>query len=1089
MSGDTGGDPARHKRSRALEQARVGWPRALRELKDLLYEVYLAAGAPSLDDIAADIDSADAEDHAILGAPSRDTVRRIISDPVQPPNQADVVSVAVVLARGAAWDASDLAGRVRDLWVQARMAQGVGLPLGEFDDRRVLADLEVHPALDTGNSCDRFGVLPAYVQRAHDERLAAVVDAAETGRSGIAVLVGGSSTGKTRALWEAVRELPASWRLWHPLSPARPDAVLGDLEDIAPRTVVWLNEAQLYLGPDQLGEQVAAGVRSLLHDQSRAPVLVLATLWPEHWDVLTIRTDPDRHAQARELLHGHKIDVPEAFTPEELAELADIAGDDARLTEAAERAENAQITQYLAGVPALLDRYDVSRNATRALIHAAMDARRLGAGPHVPLDWLAAAAPGYLTDAEYDALNDDWLPQALAYVTTPCNGIRGILTPVKTGAARNQRNRRPTGANAASTGRSAQNTPGPHYQLADYLDQHGRRHRNETIPPIDFWTAAANHAHPSDLTALGNAAWARGLYRDAAQLHKNATTHNDPRAAHYLVDHLHTLHPADPRPAQWAVEHASLDDPSAVGELLRVLRKGGAHEQVTALLARDPATHAALDSPNAAVWLLEELREAGAQEQMNTLLARDPATHVVLDHADAVVWLLKALRDWGAQEQAEVLAARAAAHVPLDHPDEVTLLLYAFRVAGAQEQINALLARDPATHAPLDNPWVFQLLEALLKAGAQEQTEVLAARAAAHVPLDHPDEVALLLYAFREVGAQEQMNTLLARDPATHVPLDNDTHLLPLLLGLLRVVEAQEQAEVLAARAAAHVPLDNPNTVFQLLEELREAGAQEQAEVLAARAAAHVPLDSPYAVAKLLEELWLERAQERMDTLAARGRATHVPLDDDTDPFARLLSRLREMGTQEQAEALAAQAAAHVPLDNPDAVAKLLEGLREAGAQEQMNTLLGRDPATHAPLDDPDAVAKLLEALWKAGAQEQMNTLLARDPATHAPLDHPFGVIPLLKALLKAGAEEQLSVLAARAAANAPLDHPFEVVQLLEELREVGAQEQLNVLTARLPALGFFEQFIGAEGNLGQFRFGREPNGSAASPWSWDDLE
>jgi hypothetical protein len=49
----------------------------LRELKDLLYEVYLAAGAPSLDEIAADIAAAD----ALPGAPGRDTVRRCIGAP------------------------------------------------------------------------------------------------------------------------------------------------------------------------------------------------------------------------------------------------------------------------------------------------------------------------------------------------------------------------------------------------------------------------------------------------------------------------------------------------------------------------------------------------------------------------------------------------------------------------------------------------------------------------------------------------------------------------------------------------------------------------------------------------------------------------------------------------------------------------------------------------------------------------------------------------------------------------------------------------------------------------------------------------
>lgn len=184
-------------------------------------------------------------------------------------------------------------------------------------------------------------------------RLKAVVDAAEAGRSGIAVLVGGSSTGKTRALWEAVGELPDGWRLWHPLSPTAPDAALAGLADVAPKTVVWLNEAQYYLAPEPLGEQVSAGLRELLNDPSRAPVLVLGTLWPQHWDTLTARTTPDRHAGARVLLSDQKIDVPDAFTRADL-DVLDVT--DPRLAQAAQHAKGWQITQYLAGVPYLVPR-------------------------------------------------------------------------------------------------------------------------------------------------------------------------------------------------------------------------------------------------------------------------------------------------------------------------------------------------------------------------------------------------------------------------------------------------------------------------------------------------------------------------------------------------------------------------------------------------------------------------------------------------------------------------------------------------------------------------------------------------------------
>ena len=145
--------------------------------------------------------------------------------------------------------------------------------------------LEVHRPVQPEDAPPGLPVLPPYVPREHDQVLGQVVRAAADGRSGIAVLVGGSSTGKTRACWEALallRDQDPPWRLWHPIDPSRPDAALRELPGIGPRTVVWLNEAQFYLDPAEagLGERVAAGLRELLRDPARAPVLVLATLWP-----------------------------------------------------------------------------------------------------------------------------------------------------------------------------------------------------------------------------------------------------------------------------------------------------------------------------------------------------------------------------------------------------------------------------------------------------------------------------------------------------------------------------------------------------------------------------------------------------------------------------------------------------------------------------------------------------------------------------------------------------------------------------------------------------------------------------------------
>ncbi len=86
--------------------------------------------------------------------------------------------------------------------------------------------LEVHRPVQPEDLQPGLPALPAYVPREHDTELGSVVRAAAEGRSGIAVLVGGSSTGKTRACWEALqllRDRPEEWRLWHPIDPSRPE--------------------------------------------------------------------------------------------------------------------------------------------------------------------------------------------------------------------------------------------------------------------------------------------------------------------------------------------------------------------------------------------------------------------------------------------------------------------------------------------------------------------------------------------------------------------------------------------------------------------------------------------------------------------------------------------------------------------------------------------------------------------------------------------------------------------------------------------------------------------------------------------------
>ena len=344
-----------------------------------------------------------------------------------PRNPAQIDVVARVLAGHARQTAPAL-----QVWEQLVTADTARRPARPAPGQPITGldpfALEVHRLVEADSGAEVLPALPPYARRAHDEALAAMVAAAAGGQSQLAVLVGGSSTGKTRACWEAVTApgaLPAGWRLWHPYDPTRPEALLEGLPAVAPRTVIWLNEAQLYLleAPTDVAERAAAALQTLLADSGRGPVLMLATLWPDYWDALTRKA-----STRRTLLEGRRITVPGAFTATQVAALRQSG--DPRLA-AAGAAGSGQVTQFLAGAPVLLDHYRDAQPPARAVIESAMDARRLGHGMALPHALLEAAAPAYMSEAEWDSAGDDWLEQALAFTGAPCKGTAGPVTRIQ----------------------------------------------------------------------------------------------------------------------------------------------------------------------------------------------------------------------------------------------------------------------------------------------------------------------------------------------------------------------------------------------------------------------------------------------------------------------------------------------------------------------------------------------------------------------------------------------------------------------------------------------------------------------------------
>jgi hypothetical protein len=303
---------------------------------------------------------------------------------------------------------------------------GPGRPIDQWDPHV----LEVHPA---GSAQDGAGppgqrLLPGYVAREHDRVLAEAVRDVAAGRSRMLVLVGSSSTGKTRACWEAVQPLAGQgWRLWHPFDPTRAEAALEDLARVVPRTVVWLNEAQHYLSHPGAGERIAAALHTLLTTPERAPVLVLGTLWPEYatrYTALPAPGGPDPHSRVRELLSGRTLTVPDTFDAQALATATTLAQDgDRLLADALTRAAaSGRLAQDLAGAPELLTRYQQASPAAKAILEATMDARRLGVDLHLLQAFLTDAAADYLPDTDYDQLTKDWAEQAYAELAQPVHG-------------------------------------------------------------------------------------------------------------------------------------------------------------------------------------------------------------------------------------------------------------------------------------------------------------------------------------------------------------------------------------------------------------------------------------------------------------------------------------------------------------------------------------------------------------------------------------------------------------------------------------------------------------------------------------------
>lgn len=458
-----------------------------------------------------------------------------------------------------------------------------GLAISKCDPLLLGVRRGIAPDSEAGAAPD----LTRFVRRTYDGELRRRVAA-----GGVVALVGDSSTGKSRSAWEAVRALGAGWRLWQPGSWA-------DLEWVRTKTVIWLNDARQHLSEDN-AEQLAR----LVSDVDRSPVTVLITLWGEDWDELTADAVPgtaDSRYWARTLLTSQtSIKVPEAFSPLDQHDLDAAVRADPRWAQAVRDVGSGAVVQYFAGVPVLLDLYQSGPRMARALIEAAVDARRLGVRSLLPQDFLLDAAVGYPSDPEWARFNGtDWSSTALAQVSAPVRGLQGPLSPE---APRSRGTSMPLG-----------------YVLTPYLEQFGREDRAAKLPPESFWTAARAHLLPADWARLAVGCDRRGLFRTGASFRRAAVQAGQVADAGEL---LRRVPDAGAELVRWLLDHVQTADLGEVQDLGAALTERGAVEATAELYRR--AAH----DIDLSTWgiraLVEALVSIGDAAATAAFLIREP---------------------------------------------------------------------------------------------------------------------------------------------------------------------------------------------------------------------------------------------------------------------------------------------------------------------------------------------------------------------------------------------------------------------------------------------------------------------------------
>ncbi|MFB7273552.1 hypothetical protein [Streptomyces sp. NPDC056244] len=279
-------------------------------------------------------------------------------------------------------------------------------------------------ALSAGAHRARPGVdgsrLPPYVSRDIDvalrERIA---------QGGLILVVGDSTAGKTRAAFEALRDVFPGHRVLVPPVGSSLRQVPDAVERSQSSSVVWLDDLEKYLVPEGLEPEV-------LTDLAQLGTPIVATMRLKAYETFTSEHDSGIGSQA--LRVAEVLDLHRLWSDTELAHAANC--DDSRILDALAHHGLFGVAEYLAAGPALLQEWRRARSAPghargAALVAAAVDLTRTGLRGPWSRALLTELHEHHLADAGGPVLRPESLDAAFAWASRIRYGVTSLLLPAQ----------------------------------------------------------------------------------------------------------------------------------------------------------------------------------------------------------------------------------------------------------------------------------------------------------------------------------------------------------------------------------------------------------------------------------------------------------------------------------------------------------------------------------------------------------------------------------------------------------------------------------------------------------------------------------